>query len=72
MPTTLSIEHLTRDEKLRAMESLWADLSQSEEQVPVPLWHKTVLAERERMVREGKARFVDWDTAKRRIARRIA
>ncbi len=72
MPTTLPIEHLTREEKLRAMESLWADLSQSQEQVPVPLWHKAVLAERERMVREGKARFVDWDTAKRRIARRIA
>jgi hypothetical protein len=72
MPTTLAIKQLTRDEKLRAMEALWADLSIREEYVPVPQWHKAVLAERERMVRTGKAKFVDWNTAKKRIARRTA
>jgi hypothetical protein len=72
MPTTLPISHLTLDQKLRTMEALWADLSQHEEQVPVPQWHKAVLADRERMVREGKAKFIDWDTAKRRIARRTS
>ena len=72
MLTTLSIKQLTVDEKLRAMEALWADLSQHEEQVPVPQWHKAVLADRERMVRQGKARFIDWETAKKRIARRTS
>jgi hypothetical protein len=72
MPATFPIKQMTLSEKLRAMEALWADLSQHEEQVPVPQWHKSVLADRERLVREGKARFIDWDTAKKRIARRIA
>ena len=54
------------------MEALWADLSQHEEQVPVPQWHKAVLADRERMVRQGKARFIDWETAKKHIARRTS
>lgn len=72
MLTTLSIKQLTLDEKLRAMEALWADLSQHEEQVLVPQWHKAVLADRERMVRQGKARFIDWETAKMHIARRTS
>jgi hypothetical protein len=72
MPTTLPIKHLTVDQKLRTMEALWEDLSQREQQVPVPQWHKAVLADRERMLKEGKARFIDWDTAKKRIARRTS
>jgi len=72
MPMTLPIQNLTIDEKLRAMEALWEDLSRREEQVPVPQWHKTVLGDRERMARKGKARFVDWETAKKRIARKTS
>ena len=72
MPATLPIKRMTVNEKLRAMEALWADLSQQEQHVPVPQWHKSVLADRERMVREGKARFIDWDSAKKRIARRVS
>ena len=72
MPATLPIEQMTWDEKLRAMEALWADLSRDEDKFPSPAWHKEVLAERERWVRAGKARFVDWETAKKRIARRTA
>jgi len=32
---------------------------------------KTFLEERERLVEQGKAQFVDWETAKKRIAKRI-
>lgn len=72
MPTTLPIDQMTREEKLCAMEALWADLSQDEEKFESPAWHKEVLAERERLVRAGKARFIDWETARKRIARRTA
>jgi hypothetical protein len=72
MPTTLPIERMTRAEKLRAMEELWADLSRDAERVPLPDWHKATFAERERLVRAGKARFQDWESAKKRIARRVA
>lgn len=72
MPTTLPLDQMTVEEKLCALEALWEDLSRDEKQVPVPQWHKDVLAERERLMRQGKARFIDWETAKKRIARRIA
>ncbi len=63
---------MTLEEKLRAMEALWDDLCRREEAVPVPQWHKDLLDERERLVREGKARFIDWETAKKRIAERTS
>ena len=68
MATELELEKMTLEEKLRAMEALWADLSRREESIPVPKWHKDVLDERERLVKEGKARFIDWETAKKQIS----
>jgi hypothetical protein len=59
---------LTVGEKPRAMEFLWADLSRRAEAVPMPQWHKDLLDERERLIADGKAKFTDWETAKRRIS----
>ncbi|MFM7099932.1 MAG: addiction module protein [Verrucomicrobiota bacterium] len=70
MSTILPLDKMTRAEKVRAMEELWADLSADESLVPTPAWHKEVLAERERLVQSGKARFLGWEEAKRQIARR--
>ncbi|MGA2656798.1 MAG: addiction module protein [Verrucomicrobiota bacterium] len=70
MPLELQLDRMTLEEKLRAMEALWDDLCRREEDVPVPQWHKDLLDERERLVQEGKAQFVDWETAKKRIADR--
>ena len=53
------------------MEALWDDLCQHEEVVPVHEWQKAILEERERLLKQGKAEFVDWKTAKKRIAERI-
>jgi hypothetical protein len=50
---------------------LWQDLRGDEENIPVPQWHKDLLAERERLVRENKASFSDWESAKKRIAKSI-
>lgn len=72
MAGVLQVEQMTVEEKLRAMEEIWENLSRTEENVPVPQWHKDLLDERERLVREGKARFSSWETAKKRIASRIA
>lgn len=72
MSTLFQIDQMTLEEKLRVMEALWDDLCQHEEDVPVPLWHKELLEERERMVEEGKAQFLDWETAKRRIDERTS
>ena len=66
-PVELQIAEMTLAEKLRAMEALWDDLCRREEAMPVPQWHKDFLDERERLVEQGKARFIDWETAKKRI-----
>lgn len=68
MADALQFDHLTLAEKLCAMESLWDDLCRHEGNIPVAQWHKDLLDERERLLEQGKASFLDWDTAKKRIA----
>ena len=70
MPVSIELEigKMTLEEKLRAMETLWDELCRRDEDVPVPQWHKDLLNERERLIEQGKARFIDWETAKKRIS----
>lgn len=70
MAGTLAIGRMSREEKLRALEALWADLSQDEAEIDSPDWHADILGETERLVREVKAKFSDWQTARRRIRRK--
>ena len=72
MPIELQIAEMTLAEKLRAMEALWDDLCRREEAMPVPQWHKDLLDERERLVEQGKAHFIDWETAKKRISEKTS
>jgi hypothetical protein len=52
------------------MEALWADLSQDEDAFKSPAWHEQALLEAEHAVKTGKARFSDWEEAKKRIRRK--
>ena len=61
------IHQLPLREKLLVMEAIWEDLSREEQNLEVPQWHKELLDERERLLAEGKAKFVDWEEAKRQI-----
>jgi len=61
------IKDLPLHEKLRMMEALWDGIAPLEAELEVAQWHKDVLDERERLVREGKATFIDWETAKQEI-----
>ncbi|MGC2625734.1 MAG: addiction module protein [Candidatus Udaeobacter sp.] len=72
MPVVLPLQKMSRDEKLRAMEALWADLSKDDDGFESPAWHAQALREAERAVKTGKARFNDWDEAKKRIRRKAA
>ncbi len=49
------------------MEALWDGIAPHEAELEVPLWQKNLLDEREQLIREGKASFIDWETAKRQI-----
>jgi hypothetical protein len=67
MGASLQLDRMSTQDKLRAMEELWAELSRTPEAVPVPEWHREVLNVRERAVADGEATFVDWDDARRRL-----
>ena len=58
-------------EKLLAMEALWDDISRVEAVLEVPQWHKDILDDRERLIAEGKARFIDWEDAKKQIRQAV-
>ena len=62
---------MTLEEKLRAMEALWADLSRKEANIQSPLWHEQVLKEREDRVKSGQAKFESWEQAKRELRDRL-
>lgn len=72
MPVALPLKKMSRDEKLRAMEALWADLSQDEDRFESPAWHAQSLRDAERAVKNGKAKFTDWEQAKNRLRHKAA
>ncbi|MDX8399559.1 MAG: addiction module protein [Gallionellaceae bacterium] len=63
----LSIENLTRIEKLRMMEVLWDDLARDSVTLASPEWHAQALKEAEYAVAENQAGFVSWDAAKKTL-----
>ena len=70
MPTTLPLKSMTRIEKLRVMEELWADLTKNEERFESPQWHLRELRATEARVAAGKEEFIDWEVAKKSLRRR--
>ena len=68
----MSIDQMTLEEKLTAMEALWDDFCRREAGLPMHQWHKDLLDERELLIRDGQAQFTDRETAKRRITARTS
>lgn len=63
----LSIENLTRTEKLRMMEAIWDDLARDPATLTSPQWHADALNEAERAHAENQVGFVPWDFAKKKL-----
>ena len=72
MPVVLQLDQMSLEEKLHAMEELWDDLCRREDAIPMPQWQEDLLDERQRLVEQGKAKFVDWPTAKKRVFERTS
>jgi hypothetical protein len=68
---TLPLEKMTIAEKLRVMETFWDDLTRNEGQFESPKWHGDVLRERAERVKQGKESFMDWETAKKQLRKRV-
>lgn len=67
MIAELDVKTLSKAEKLRLLEALWADLSGDDSEIASPPWHQDALEEATRLHAEGKASFSDWGAAKERI-----
>ena len=68
--STLAIQQMSWEEKLRAMEELWADLTRDDAKYASPSWHFDELKRTEQDIRAGRIKFIDWETAKKSIRRR--
>ena len=67
MDVALPLDKMTVEEKLRAIERLWEDLSKKPADVPSPAWHRDVLEAREQRRASGQERSIPWDNAKEEI-----
>lgn len=67
MELVLPLDQMTVAEKLQAIEVLWADLSRNPEDIPSPPWHGEVLADRQRQIDEGRAKFIPLDEFRQSI-----
>ncbi len=71
MQVQLPLDQMTIADKLDVMETLWADLARRPADLPSPDWHEEVLLERQRLVEEGKLKFLDWDAAIRELREEV-
>ncbi len=71
MQSTININNLSREEKLKVMEEIWEDLSRDEEEVESPNWHQEALKETERRLSSGQEKIVDWQVAKKELRERF-
>lgn len=58
--------------KLRKMEVICGNLSVSESRLESPAWHAKALQDAQQLLKKGKARFSEWELAKRRLGRMAA
>lgn len=67
--TPTEIEKMSLPDRLAAMESLWASLQAGDRPLASPAWHRTLLAERQRKLRAGKAVFQSLSEVRARLLR---
>jgi len=65
--SALEIQQLPRQEKLKLMEMLWADLSRDEAELESPVWHAEALRETAERRARGEEPVLDWEQAKAKL-----
>jgi hypothetical protein len=71
MISTLQLKQMTREEKLRALEDIWTDLSMNDSEIASPSWHDDVLKETDARISAGQEQMEDWQDAKRELRKRF-
>jgi hypothetical protein len=62
--SALEIQQLPRSEKLKLMETLWAELSRDEAELESPAWHADALRETAERVARGEEKNLNWEQTK--------
>lgn len=62
---------LPNSEKLKIIETLWADLFADETSFESPGWHAEELRKTEEDLKAGRVSVVDWHEAKRELRKRF-
>jgi len=65
--SALEIQQLPRQEKLKLMEMLWAELSRDEAELESPAWHADALRETAERRARGEEAVLDWEQAKTKL-----
>jgi len=68
--STLAIQQMSLEEKLRAMEELWESLSKDAARLQSPGWHGDALRETEQRYEAGQEQPIDWADAKQELRKR--
>ena len=68
--STLAIQQMSWEEKLRAMEELWESLTVDETRLASPTWHGDALRETEQRYEAGQEQPSDWAVAKQELRER--
>ena len=63
------IKALSSKEKLELMNMLWDDVSDMQDELPIPENHKRVLNERMAKYERGESQFTDWEILKKKYER---
>jgi len=71
MNLSIPLKQMTVEDKLQAIEEIWADLGGTPEDIPSPSWHADVLRARENRISEGTSHFLDIPEAKEAVRRRL-
>lgn len=71
MHVSIPLEQMSVEEKLQAIEEIWANLAVTPEEIPSPSWHLDVLRAREKRISEGKSHFMDIGEAKKVVREQL-
>ncbi len=61
------IEKMSLEERLQAMELLWASISSQAEELPSPAWHEQVIKDRLEKIQRGEGEFLTLDQVKEHL-----
>jgi putative addiction module component (TIGR02574 family) len=73
-PPTLpppGFDELSPDEKLEYIQALWDHFSEHPEEVPVPDWHRQIVAERVAAHRHGEMTSRSWSEIREELLARL-